>query len=534
MQYTKSIILVILLVFGSPLFVQGAPQTVRHLNLREGRVNRPVKGVKSSSLTPHTLISIMSNADFKSQASTNGWKGTGTSSNPFIISNLLITDTSGSGYGVDIEQVTYHYKLINITVSGFLDGFFIAYGANATLTGCVSHNNTDVGFYVYLNDNSSFVSNQVYNNSNDGFSVNFGTGVQLDSNTIYGNSNGISFAADNSSLTNNLIYNNFQDGIVLTLEKNVTIANNTLRQNQGSGISASFSKLLNITSNTIYNNSASGIEYLFNANSTISSNKIYNNTKYGIDHFYSGNDTLVKNNIFSNSKAGIYSISSNMSVISNNTIRYNMIGLKLETESNMTVRYNMISNNLDHNYEFIALKNITFTFNSIAPSFIQAPLSSKYLLGSTGNTLIWKVMDDNPSKYLIYKNNTLIKSDVLVSNVTISLNIDGLPIGVYNYTIVAKDYSGFSVSSTTMVTVYNSTSTGTTTPPTTPTPPPNNTTTPSISPTPTSSTMTSNSSKSSLKTTSLSLPAIVTPWLLLFTFVAIAVINRRSIIKLRK
>ncbi|MHA2276459.1 MAG: hypothetical protein ACXAC2_11855, partial [Candidatus Kariarchaeaceae archaeon] len=85
--------------------------------------------------------------------------------------------------------------------------------------------------------------------------------------------------------------------------------------------------------------------------------------------------------------------------------------------------------------------------------FKSVPEDYFYLIGETGNFLNWTVSDANPDKYIIYREEVSIDSGTWINNVPITYNIDGLGIGVYNFTIYANNTAGKSISHQLNVTV---------------------------------------------------------------------------------
>ncbi len=77
--------------------------------------------------------------------------------------------------------------------------------------------------------------------------------------------------------------------------------------------------------------------------------------------------------------------------------------------------------------------------------FINSPLDIEYIEGETGNIINWTVIDDNPLNYIVYENGSEILSGIWISGDHIIVNVDGLSLGDYNYTIVVFDNSGESV-----------------------------------------------------------------------------------------
>ena len=92
------------------------------------------------------------------------------------------------------------------------------------------------------------------------------------------------------------------------------------------------------------------------------------------------------------------------------------------------------------------------------PIIQSSPGNYYYIEGATGNQLTWLVSDGNPDKYIIYRTNTSSTEETLQSGSwtsynPISIGIDGLPIGVYNYTLFVNDTDGFIVTDQINVTV---------------------------------------------------------------------------------
>ncbi|RLI57844.1 MAG: hypothetical protein DRP09_02040 [Candidatus Thorarchaeota archaeon] len=75
-----------------------------------------------------------------------------------------------------------------------------------------------------------------------------------------------------------------------------------------------------------------------------------------------------------------------------------------------------------------------------------------YEAGTTGHEIVWQVSDDNPLLYTVFRNWTVI--DTGVWNTTeIRVNIDGLAVGTYNFTLFLFDSSLNVANDTVWVTV---------------------------------------------------------------------------------
>ena len=108
-----------------------------------------------------------------------------------------------------------------------------------------------------------------------------------------------------------------------------------------------------------------------------------------------------------------------------------------------------------------------YVLDSIVP-IIDHPADFDYDEGETGNTIIWTPTDSHPKNYTLYKDGVIEESGVWDGS-AITIDVDGLSPGDYNYTIVVFDLGGNSVTDTVIVTVNEVEPT--TTPSTTPTTP---------------------------------------------------------------
>ena len=77
----------------------------------------------------------------------------------------------------------------------------------------------------------------------------------------------------------------------------------------------------------------------------------------------------------------------------------------------------------------------------------------EYEYDTTGHSLSWFAFDEDPAIYEIYLDGELISTNSWSSGSSISIDIDGLEVGIYNYTIVVIDDKGNSASDTVIVTV---------------------------------------------------------------------------------
>ncbi len=65
-----------------------------------------------------------------------------------------------------------------------------------------------------------------------------------------------------------------------------------------------------------------------------------------------------------------------------------------------------------------------------------------YELGTSGNDIVWKAFDFNPSTYNLYLDGNLFDSDTWTNETSITVNIDGLDLGTHLYRIEFYDLFG--------------------------------------------------------------------------------------------
>ncbi|MBD3158964.1 MAG: hypothetical protein GF309_09270 [Candidatus Lokiarchaeota archaeon] len=98
------------------------------------------------------------------------------------------------------------------------------------------------------------------------------------------------------------------------------------------------------------------------------------------------------------------------------------------------------------------------------PVIPDPPADINFQEGQTGIEISWHASDANPASYVIFRNGSQIKAGAWnSSSEPITISLDGLEDGIWNYTVILKDIHDQSVSDTVIVTVNPSTTTTTTT-----------------------------------------------------------------------
>jgi hypothetical protein len=102
----------------------------------------------------------------------------------------------------------------------------------------------------------------------------------------------------------------------------------------------------------------------------------------------------------------------------------------------------------------VVTDGVVVTVLNVPPS-ITHPADITYTVGQAGHSLSWTITDATTGirSYTIYRNGSSIASGSWASGVAVAKNVDDLPAGSHNYTIIATDGFGGSVQDTVAVIV---------------------------------------------------------------------------------
>ncbi len=123
----------------------------------------------------------------------------------------------------------------------------------------------------------------------------------------------------------------------------------------------------------------------------------------------------------------------------------------------------------DSNQYYIVISDYTYPstngtsenfeiFTDVTSPDVDHPIDIIYFEGTTGHSIDWTPSDDHPVSYEIFLNGSLVKSGLWnSSSESISILIDGLDLGIYNYTIVVMDIGENVATDDVIVTVIDGT-----------------------------------------------------------------------------
>ncbi|MHA1613698.1 MAG: hypothetical protein ACTSYJ_02570 [Candidatus Thorarchaeota archaeon] len=109
----------------------------------------------------------------------------------------------------------------------------------------------------------------------------------------------------------------------------------------------------------------------------------------------------------------------------------------------------------DQNLNFAENITILTIYEDVFP-VIEGPEDAELYFTETGYSLSWNVTDDYLNKYTVMDNDEVfISGDINPDEPIIGISLDGLEIGVHNFTLFANDTSGNTANDTVVVTVMS-------------------------------------------------------------------------------
>ncbi len=458
-----------------------------------------------SLYTPHGPITINGNADFEDQ----GWPGSGTEDDPYVIEGLRIIDSSTC---ITVSNTDVYFEIRDCLISAALptssDGIVFDNVTHGTVKDCV----------IELH----------------GYGVRFSSSPNCTVADSILWSNGCGVFIDHSSdclVKNNTISNTDGSGIALSTLRDCVIANNTVHNAGWAGISAGFAYNCIYTANTVTNSSQYGF-YVDYSNGTFTNNRAINSlngfyfwygstssmignaaidaTDYGFYFFSYKHLMMEKNRAICNGRTGFLldgdecTLTSNAAIsngergfllsgsdcmLINNTAADNVCGICLSRSSqDVSLSLNRLYDNTQHNavdngtanawdngthgnywddYDgegvylipgsAESIDNHPYRIDNIPPT-VDSPEDIAYEYGTTGHNITWNPEDLNPHSYAVYRNDTVVRTGVWnTSSETITVSIDGLSVGSHTFTLAVRDILGNEGSDMVLVTVVDTT-----------------------------------------------------------------------------
>jgi len=374
----------------------------------------------------------------------------------FIIRNCVINSSSGGAFGIDLQDLS-NGTIENCTIYGVDDGIQIqnSYDVNITantiydcgMNGIASWSTSkvlisqntisDIGYKALILDNSHNVTvsdNSILRTNLDG-SFSGPCGIDSDdsdnltilSNEIRSTNKGYGMDIDSAAnlvVDNNLVWE-ATHGMDIRNAPSVIVSNNNISCIQDNGLFIGTLSFPHVFGNRIYHGITSGSDgmNLQGCSSGLFEDNDVFKFIYGINVFSnSGNNTFSENNL---GWAGLYNGRDTRSTNPKNNWTSNQFD---DFSSNPYY----ISGTGGANDSSASLLSDT-----TAPT-IDSPADIVMNDVDTNKWVTWQANDRFPGDYLFYINYTY-ESTHAWCNSSISISLDGLAVGVYDYTVAAYD-----------------------------------------------------------------------------------------------
>ncbi|MFX1518098.1 MAG: nitrous oxide reductase family maturation protein NosD [Promethearchaeota archaeon] len=334
-------------------------------------------------------IDIGDNSSFNTQ----GFSGSGTSADPFILENRRITNKTElslihirntnayfiirNNYLDGINKSPYGIYLYNV-VNGVVEKNIIINTNRAIHFRSNSKDNLIINNTIHDNQygitasssyNNTYTCNKIFKNTKDGISFVEYPELQQGSRTLSGN-----------TITNNLIEDNEgYHGIYIECGTHNLVINNVVKDNNETGIDIVDGEQNTIYNNTVIGNKGAGIaisngftdKFHLYASSNITSNTIKQNHEglvifsWGDFRSKAGPNNVSKNIIVQNEFDSLYIDSSNYTITENIICANEDFGIEIESEgSDVIVKWNdFIGNLIGHDTQAIDGCGMNTDFN---------------------------------------------------------------------------------------------------------------------------------------------------------------------------
>ncbi|MEM4735625.1 MAG: NosD domain-containing protein [Candidatus Thorarchaeota archaeon] len=200
------------------------------------------------------------------------------------------------------------------------------------------------------------------------------------------------------------------------------------------------------TGNNATNNFRSGIAMWYSPSCHVADNTVRAN-RFGMMLSQSSYSTLVRNSVTDNDHYGVLVDACSGLTIYMNEFYHNGVENAWDDGSSNSWDDGVSVGNCWDDYQGTGTYSIPGSAGSvdhypvacaISPPVLDHPADLEYEFGTTGHTIVWTPYDSNPDRYEIRRDGSTVESGYWNGS-KIVLVVDGLPVGVYNYTVIVYD-----------------------------------------------------------------------------------------------
>jgi parallel beta-helix repeat protein len=366
---------------------------------------------------------------------------------------------------------------------------------NLTVQGNVIYNHTRAGIRLLAIDSATIVNNTITRGDRYGIESIDTTGCTIENNTVSNHTTvNIRASYSNGIEISGNVLSDAPSGIYISNSRNANVSGNYFHRG-GLSLSGLQSDLITIMADT--SNRVNGRPiYLFKNQTGLQPGDFVN---AGQVLLVGCSYATISGLDISNVSNGLYLAYSNFNTITNNSLSYNDIGLVLSGCAQNLVHDNYFWGNVqyqcsawgstnrfdngvhgnyygDYREKYPSASNDGETWNTpylvgtdindthplvwprgyTGPK-ITSPADISYPHASTGNNITWTITDTTTgtTSYVIRRNGTEIDAGTWISGASICMEVDGHPMGSFNYTIVVDDGTGANFTDTVLVVVVN-------------------------------------------------------------------------------
>lgn len=397
-----------------------------------------------------------------------------------ILNNTLYWNEGASGggptCGINIVESDLAKIYGNNITENMDNGITISDASNVTITHNIIIDNWIHGIYVEFSDYCIIQDNWIEGHGDGiieapacGISTYFADYIQISGNEFWWNAlNSITLGYSNFAyISNNYLNHSFDHGIWVYISHNATVEQNEVYNSYNigggpsCGVLVEWSNDTSLIHNTFGHNVDNGITLLNSHDGDVIGNTIFDSEFCGIYAPIASGWNISHNVIYDNGAPGIFFDPSTM----DNLIYYNDIGWSGE----FLVGDNGVGNSWNYSgvgnwysdYNGTGTYSITGTAGEVDhfPSrslYCGVTDPSEYEVGTTGNTMTWNSSALNPESYELLIDSEP-QGEVDWDGGAIAADVDGLPVGEYNITLVVFHVSGHWLSNQSTLTVVDTT-----------------------------------------------------------------------------